>query len=104
MLVFLFFKAHALLTLLVALSPIAHGRGIMTAVLGTLTEKWLIPYMNVHHMSGSYLDYNIACKRVFEKNGWVFDKFEPDRIELPESMTGVKGRKFGMGVMKWDRA
>jgi RimJ/RimL family protein N-acetyltransferase len=101
--VFLFFRGHALLTPLVSLSPTVHGRGIMTAVLATLVEKWLIPYMNVHHMSGGYLDHNIASGRVFEKNGWVFDRFLPDYIELPEIMTGVKGKKFGVMVMKSDR-
>lgn len=75
----------------------------MSAVLGTLMEKWLIPYMNVHHMSGSYMAHNVASKRVFEKNGWTFDRLEPDYVELPESMTGVKGKKFGVVVMKWDR-
>jgi len=102
--VFLFFIGHALLTPPDSLSPTVHGRGIMTAVLGTLMEKWLIPYMNVYHMSGGCLEDNIASKRVFEKNGWIFVKFEPDRIELPEIMTGVKGKKFGLVVMKWDRA
>lgn len=63
---FLFFGVHTLLTSLVSLSPMAHGRSIMTAVLGTLTGKWLIPYMNVHHMIGAYLDHNIVSKRVFE--------------------------------------
>jgi RimJ/RimL family protein N-acetyltransferase len=75
----------------------------MTAVLETLTKEWLVPYMNVHHMSGSYLEHNGASRRVFEKCGWTFVKFEPDRIELPEVMTGVKGKKFGMGVMRWDK-
>jgi RimJ/RimL family protein N-acetyltransferase len=103
LLVFLFFGGYTFLTPPVSLSPAAHGRGIMTAVLGTVMEKWVIPYMNGHHMYAGYLDHNIASRRVFEKNGWVFDKSEPDRIELPESMTGVKGKKFGAGWMKWDR-
>ena len=97
----LFFARHAFLTCPVSLVPTFHGRGIMTAALRTLTDQWLIPYMNVHHMSGAYLDHNIGSKKVLEKNGWIFDKFEPDRIELPESMTGVKGKKFGMVLMKW---
>lgn len=99
-----FLKLGNLLIFAVSLVPTAHGRGIMTAVLDTLTKKWLIPYMNVHRMSGSYLEHNLATRRVFEKCGWTFVKFEPDRIELPEAITGIKGKKFGMGVMKWDRS
>lgn len=87
----------------VSLVPRAHGRGIMTAVLDILTKEWLVPYMNVHHIAGGYLEHNHASRRVFEKCGWKFVKFEPDRIELPEAMTGVKGKKLGMGFMEWDR-
>lgn len=75
----------------------------MTAVLDVLTKEWLVPYMNVHHISASYLEHNGASRRVFEKCGWRFVKFEPDRIELPEVMTGTKGKKVGMGVIKWER-
>jgi hypothetical protein len=75
----------------------------MTVALATLMEKCLIPYMNVHHMSGGYLDHNIASGKIFEKNGWVFDRFLPDYMELSEIMTGVKGKIFGVMVMKWDR-
>lgn len=76
----------------------------MTSVIGTLTEQWLIPYMNVHHLTASYLEHNVASRRVFEKNGWTFVKFEHDHVELSEAVSGVKGKKFGMGVMSWDRA
>ncbi|KAH9964185.1 hypothetical protein BC827DRAFT_1128120, partial [Russula dissimulans] len=44
------------------LRPSHHGKGIMTAVLGTLLKTWGILLMN------------ICCVRVFEKNGFVLRK------------------------------
>jgi len=88
--------------LLVYLSPSAHGRGIMPAVLQVLLDTFLIPYMNVHHITGAYFEHNRASRRVFEKTGFVLEKVVPEAIELPETKTGVKGQKVGVGIMGWD--
>jgi RimJ/RimL family protein N-acetyltransferase len=68
-----------------------------------MIEKFLIPYMNVHLLFGSFFDHNIASKRVFEKNGFVFEGITPDAFELAESKTGVKGKRVGLGMMRWER-
>lgn len=75
----------------------------MPAALRTLIDSFYIPYMNVHILTGAYYDTNVASKRVFEKVGFVFDKVVPDAIELAESKTGVKGKRVGLGVMRWKR-
>jgi len=75
----------------------------MQAVLRTVIDVFFIPLMNVHHITGAYLEHNGASKRVLEKTGFVFDSFVPNAIEMAESKTGVKGKKVGLGRMKWDR-
>lgn len=75
----------------------------MPAVVRTLLNDFLIPHMNVHHISCAFLEHNPASRRVFEKSGFSFVKIYPDVVELPEAKTGVKGKKVGLGVVKWDR-
>ena len=88
---------------IVYLSPSVHGRGIMPLVLKTMIEKFMIPYMNLAQINGSYYTTNKASRRVFEKNNFAFWKEVPDLIELSELKTGVKGKKVGIGLMKWER-
>jgi len=71
--------------------------------MGTLIKEYLVPFMNVHHMTVLYFDHNHASVRVLEKNGFVLNKVVPDAFELPESKTGIKGRKFGVGYHIWTR-
>ncbi|KAE9365741.1 hypothetical protein N431DRAFT_429975 [Stipitochalara longipes BDJ] len=85
------------------LAPSHHGRGIMKAAIGTIMTEVLVPYMNAHLITVSYFDHNAASRKVLEKHGFVLDKIEPDYFELPESKTGVKGKKIGVGFMKWTR-
>ncbi len=75
----------------------------MPAVLKTVIEKFLVPYMNVCHITGAYFVSNRASRRVFEKSGFVLEEELPDLIELAESKTGVKGKKVGLGSMRWER-
>jgi RimJ/RimL family protein N-acetyltransferase len=75
----------------------------MSAALRVLLNEFMIPYMNAHIITGSYFEHNIASRKVFEKNGFVFQELIPDYLELPESKTGVKGTKVGMGFLKWTR-
>jgi len=85
------------------LSPSVHGRGIMPVVLNTLMEKFMIPYMNIHEIYGDYHITNKASRRVFEKCGFTLWKEIPDLEEISETKTGVKGKKVGLGIMRWER-
>jgi len=40
---------------------------------------------------------------VLEKNGFALEKTVADVFELPENKTGVKGKKAGMTIMRWQR-
>lgn len=79
------------------------GRGIMPMALQTVIDAFFLPYMNVHHLTGNYLENNGGSKRVLEKCGFVFESFTLDAVELKESKTGVKGKRVGLGRMKWER-
>ena len=61
----------------------------------------MIPYMNVYQLTGAYFEHNGASRRVFEKNGFVFEKTVSDVVELAEAKTRIKGRKVGLGIMRW---
>jgi len=75
----------------------------MPTALRTLIDSFYIPYLNVHILYGAFYETNLASKRVFEKVGFVFEKMVPGAVELKEERTGVKGKKMGLGVMKWTR-
>lgn len=75
----------------------------MPIVLKTVIDSFFVPYFNGHHLTGSFFEHNGASKRVFEKCGFVFDKFVPEAIELAKSKTGVKGKRAGLGRMKWEK-
>lgn len=86
------------------LAPSHHGRGIMPATIRALIHDFMIPYMNAHIITGSYFQHNAGSRKVFEKNGFVFEGVIPDCFELPESKTGVKGKKASVGFMRWTRS
>jgi RimJ/RimL family protein N-acetyltransferase len=75
----------------------------MSAAMHAIINHFLIPYMNAHLITGSFFDYNPGSRKVFEKNGFVFQEIVPDSYELPESKTGVKGKRIGVGYMRWTR-
>jgi len=52
------------------LAPTHHGRGIMTAAMGTILNKWAVPRMGVRCMVGYTFTGNEGSRRVFEKNGF----------------------------------
>ncbi|ESZ98113.1 hypothetical protein SBOR_1492 [Sclerotinia borealis F-4128] len=112
------------------LLPSHHGRSIMPAVLQTLLTDFFIPYMNMHHMEGEYLEFNGASRRVFEKCGFRFVGVT-ERVEVvPEGKRGalrelleleregkegkrkswvgkgekwLLGEKVGLGALRWER-
>lgn len=48
-------------------------------------------------------DAEIKTPQVFEKNSFIFEKSVPEAIKLQESKTGVKGKKAGLCLMRWER-
>ncbi|KAI0756869.1 acyl-CoA N-acyltransferase [Daedaleopsis nitida] len=54
-----------------------QGKGIMSAVVRTLLEKWAIPRMGVRQVRVETFEENLGSRRVFEKNGFVFEKTVP---------------------------
>lgn len=56
------------------LVPSHHGRGIMSAAMGTIMHKWAIPRMGVRYMVGYTFTGNEGSKRVFEKNGFEWQR------------------------------
>jgi len=77
------------------LAPSHHGKGIMSAALGTLLREWAIPRMNANTVHGIAFKDNVASVRVFEKNGFkMFDTVE-DCVELsPSKGGGIAGLHF----------
>ncbi|KAF7863999.1 hypothetical protein EAF04_006964 [Stromatinia cepivora] len=55
------------------LLPTHHGQSIMPSVLHTLLSEFFIPYMNMHFLTGEYLEFNAASRRVFEKCGFAWE-------------------------------
>ncbi|KAH8888999.1 hypothetical protein GQ53DRAFT_748517 [Thozetella sp. PMI_491] len=75
-----------------------HGHGIMTAALRTMIEQYVVPYLNGHRMTASFFAKNIASRRVFEKNGFVFQGIEPKPIKVLED-----GEEIFPGFVLWER-
>ncbi|KAF7911138.1 uncharacterized protein EAF01_002646 [Botrytis porri] len=111
------------------LLPSHHGRAIMPVVLQTLISEFFIPYMNLNFLTGEYLEFNKASKRVFEKCGFV-DEGITDGVEaVHEGKWGalgallenlkingddeiwekaqregwLRGEKVGVGSLRWGR-
>ncbi|KAF7888224.1 uncharacterized protein EAF02_002765 [Botrytis sinoallii] len=111
------------------LLPSYHGRAIMPVVLQTIISELFIPYMNLSFLTGEYLEFNKASKRVFEKCGFV-DKGITDGVEaihegkwgalsvLLENLKSngddeiwekaqrkgwLRGEKVGVGSLRWCR-
>ncbi|KAF7960796.1 hypothetical protein EAE96_000469 [Botrytis aclada] len=111
------------------LLPSHHGRAIMPAVLQTLVLELFIPYINMNFLTGEYLEFNKASKRVFEKCGFVDEgitdgveaihegKWEAlgvflqnlksngdDEIWEKAQRNGwLRGEKVGVGSLRWHR-
>jgi len=70
------------------LAPSHHSKGIMTAVIRCLLERWGIPWMNTRVLTAIAFEGNRASVRVFEKNGFVLEKFQSNLLELDEKKGG----------------
>jgi RimJ/RimL family protein N-acetyltransferase len=57
----------------VCINPAFHGKGIASAAIGTLLQKWAIPHMAVHQIVACSFASNIASSKAFLKNGFTID-------------------------------
>jgi len=73
-----------------------HGRGIMSAALGTLISSWMIPRMNARLIRAEVFTGNKGSARVFEKNGFVLEKTVENRKVLASGET-----RLGFDVLWW---
>lgn len=55
----------------------------MTAALDTLIRCWLVPRMKVHQIRAELFTGNHGSRRVFEKNGFVFEKSVANQKVIP---------------------
>lgn len=81
------------------LSKDYHGRGIMTAVIGTLIESWIIPKMRARIIRTETFVENHGSTRVFEKNGFVVE--ECIELKGKSNSSGVKYE--GLNLLSWKR-
>ena len=70
----------------------------MTNVVGTLMQKWAIPWMNARRIMSSAHQGNIGSVRVFEKNGFVLYKTVENFVERAESKGGGM---IGLHFVDW---
>jgi RimJ/RimL family protein N-acetyltransferase len=73
-----------------------HGRGIMSAAVGTLIDSWMVPRMNARLIRVEVFSGNMGSRRVFEKNGFVFEK----RVDYPAVLACGETR-LGYDVLWW---
>ncbi|KAJ7664933.1 acyl-CoA N-acyltransferase, partial [Mycena rosella] len=76
------------------LAPSHHRQGIMSDAFQTLLRQWGIPRMGVRRMVVTTLTGNKGSVRVFEKNGFKFQKTIDDALE-------VRGTMRGVHVLEW---
>ncbi|KAH9944275.1 acyl-CoA N-acyltransferase [Epithele typhae] len=73
-----------------------QGRGIMSVAIRTLIHEWAVPRMGVRQIRVETFEENLGSRRVFEKNGFVYEKTTPMERKL-ESGRLVKG----MHILWW---
>ncbi|KAJ7157161.1 acyl-CoA N-acyltransferase [Mycena filopes] len=76
------------------LAPSHHGRGIMSDVVKTVMQKWLIPRMGVRRMVVTTIEGNKGSVRVFEKNGFKM-RGTTNRV------LDVRGTMRSVHVVEW---
>ncbi|GBE77660.1 hypothetical protein SCP_0105410 [Sparassis crispa] len=81
------------------LAPSHHGRGIMTAAVGTLLASWAIPRMGVRRMRVEIFRGNNGSVRVFEKNGFVLEKTLDQ-----EKVTNYGNTIYGHNILWWEHS
>jgi len=84
------------------LKPSHHGRGIMTAVVGSLLKVWGIPRMNIHCVRPVVLEGNTGSVRVFEKNGFGHNKTVADCVRIATKADLVGGLR-AVHIFEWRR-
>ncbi|KAG9314171.1 hypothetical protein JVU11DRAFT_4957 [Chiua virens] len=72
-----------------------HGRGIMSAAMGTILHNWAIPRMGVRRMVGYTFTGNEGSRRVFEKNGFRFER-------TLENGKVVRGERKTLNYLRWE--
>jgi RimJ/RimL family protein N-acetyltransferase len=72
----------------------------MTVAVRAIIEDYAVPYMNARRILTRVFEDNIASRRVFEKNGFVFQGLGPELLRMPESRGGKKGF---LCAMTWER-
>ncbi|KAH7914750.1 hypothetical protein BJ138DRAFT_1123244 [Hygrophoropsis aurantiaca] len=77
------------------LAPTHHRRGIMTAAMKLIIEKWAVPRMGVRFMTGYTFADNRASARVFEKSGFVWKS-------ILENGKVVRGEKKQLNYLEWE--
>ncbi|KAF8525525.1 hypothetical protein BU17DRAFT_83766 [Hysterangium stoloniferum] len=75
-----------------------HGKGIMSLVVKTLMEQWIIPRMGAKKISVGIWKGNIGSVRVFEKSGFYVEKTMENYRVIPESKGGGT---IGLHVLRW---
>ncbi|KAA1468480.1 hypothetical protein DENSPDRAFT_814755 [Dentipellis sp. KUC8613] len=82
------------------ISPKAHGRGIMTAVIRTLMQEWGVPRMGIRYMLPVLFVGNVGSLRVFEKNGFVLAKTIEGIVDFP-AKGAFPAEKRALHFMEW---
>ncbi|KAF6748452.1 hypothetical protein DFP72DRAFT_576583 [Ephemerocybe angulata] len=77
------------------LAPAFHSRGIMTAAVRTVMQKWALPRMNVRIMRAGTFAGNIGSGKVFLKNGFRHI------ITLPDHAV-VRGESKTLDLYEWE--
>lgn len=70
----------------------------MSAAVGTMINKWMIPQMNAHKIRAEAIEGNIRSVRVFEKNG-----FKLSGIAKVDRVRPGRERIEGIHVLEWER-
>ncbi|KAI0003817.1 GNAT domain-containing protein [Russula compacta] len=79
-----------------------HGKGIMTAIVGSLLKAWAVPRMNVRCLRVAVLEGNTGSVRVFEKNGFVLRNTVEDCIWMVTKGDYVGGPQ-AVHFLEWRR-
>jgi RimJ/RimL family protein N-acetyltransferase len=80
------------------LEPAAHGRGIMSEVIGVLLESWVRPIMRVENVVAIVENNNKGSHKVIDKNG--FNKIKEVVTDWPVEKGG--GKRYS-GYYVWKR-
>jgi RimJ/RimL family protein N-acetyltransferase len=84
--------------------PSYQGKGIVPLALKTLITEVFIPFFNLHRIKGSYFEHNGNSRKVMLKCGFEDVEKIPEAVTInPAKIGGIKGRKVGLGVTRWDR-